>query len=802
MSEYETGSAVVPDKQSGFDYMELFYRCLSKWYWFLISILICLIVGYIQVRRTTPVFVRSMTVMIKDNSNSRSASLDQQLQQIGIVQSSKVANELISFQSPALVLDVVKRLHLDMNYSTHGFFHDKTLYGSTLPIQVQFLSLGDKDAAKMLVSYKDDGTYELTGFKSNRIGDTQEKRVVKGRFHQVVNTPVGRVMVTPTNRFGAGPNRPIQVYRSTLYDALNAYTRVNVTQKDKESTMIEMAIADVTTERAEDFLRTLVDAYNDAWLEDKNKVAANTSKFINERLRVIETELGNVDRSISSYKSNNLISDPANASQVYIQKAQANGDRILDLRNQLYMAEMMRKIAGNSRKLELLPANSGIRSSSFEAMVNDYNSTILQRNRLVKNSSTDSPVVVDIDARIGEQRQAIVATIDNLVMTLRAQLRDVEAQDGQLNSKMAQAPTQSSYLTSIGREQKVKESLYIFLLQKREENELSMAFTAYNNRVITPPMGPNKPVSPKRRNMMLIALAIGFAVPFGVIYLSMVLNTRVRGRKDLEVLSVPYVGEIPYDNVVPKTWIQRMLAKIGIHSSRGDVDRKDVVVKAQSTNNINEAFRVLRANFEFCAKKHGHGVVTMVVSANPASGKTFLTMNLAMSLAVKKKRVVVVDLDMRKAASSKYVGKPQIGISSYLNGECELRDIIHRYDGVELDVVPVGMIPPNPTELLYEERLGEVISQLREDYDYVFIDCPPVEVVADSSIIAPHADLTLFVVRAYLLERSMLPDVEAFYQSNRYPNMYVVLNGTDSGSGYGYRKYGYRYGYRYGYGKK
>ncbi len=740
-----------------------------------------------------------MTIMIKDNGNSRAASLDQQLQQIGIVQSSKVANELIAFKSPSLILDVVKRLHLEMNYSTPGFFHDKTLYGSTLPIQVHFLSLKDNEAAKVLVNYKDDGTYELTGFASTRIGDKQKEYVVKGRFNQIVNTPVGQIKVTPTQNFSATKNLPVQVFRSTIYDALNAYSRVQVSQKDKESTMLQLAISDYSTERAEDVLRTLLDAYNDAWLEDKNKVATNTSKFINERLRVIETELGNVDRSISTYKSNNLISDAPNASQVYIQKTEANSDRILDLRNQLYMADIMRKIAANSQKLELLPANSGIRSVSFEAMVNDYNATILQRNRLVKNSSTDNPAVTEIDARIAERRQAIVATIDNLVMTLRAQLRDVQAQDGMLNSKMAQAPTQTSYLTSIGREQKVKESLYIFLLQKREENELSMVFTAYNNRVITPPMGSNKPVSPKRRNILLIAVAVGFAIPLVIMYLSMLANTRVRGRKDLEKLSVPYIGEIPYDDLQPVSWWRRLLKKMGFQGSHVDVKRKDVVVKPQSSNNINEAFRVLRANFEFCAKKHGHGVVTMVISATPASGKTFLTMNLAMSLVIKKKRVVVIDLDMRKAATSKYVHKPQVGISSYLNGQCELSEIIYRYNDTDLDVIPVGMLPPNPTELLYDNRLGEAIEQLRKDYDYVFIDCPPVDIVADSSIIAPFADISLYVIRAYLLERSMLPDVEQAYRSQRYPNMYMVLNGTESGSGYGYRKYGYRYGYRYGY---
>lgn len=799
MSELQKNSTAELEKSVGLDYMELFYRCLYKWYWFLLSVVVCLIIGYVQIRRTTPVYVRAMTIMIKDNGNSRAASLDQQLQQIGIVQSSKVANELIAFKSPSLILDVVKRLHLEMNYSTPGFFHDKTLYGSTLPIQVHFLSLKDNEAAKVLVNYKDDGTYELTGFASTRIGDKQKEYVVKGRFNQIVNTPVGQIKVTPTQNFSATKNLPVQVFRSTIYDALNAYSRVQVSQMDKESTMLQLAISDYSTERAEDVLRTLLDAYNDAWLEDKNKVATNTSKFINERLRVIETELGNVDRSISSYKSNNLISDAPNASQVYIQKTEANSDRILDLRNQLYMADIMRKIAANSQKLELLPANSGIRSASFEAMVNDYNTTILQRNRLVKNSSTDNPAVTEIDARITERRQAIVATIDNLVMTLRAQLRDVQAQDGMLNSKMAQAPTQTSYLTSIGREQKVKESLYIFLLQKREENELSMVFTAYNNRVITPPMGSNKPVSPKRRNILLIAVAVGFAIPLVIMYLSMLANTRVRGRKDLEKLSVPYIGEIPYDDLQPASWWRRLLKKMGFQGSHVDVKRKDVVVKPQSNNNINEAFRVLRANFEFCAKKHGHGVVTMVISANPASGKTFLTMNLAMSLVIKKKRVVVIDLDMRKAATSKYVHKPQVGISSYLNGQCELSEIIYHYNDTELDVIPVGMLPPNPTELLYDNRLGEAIEQLRKDYDYVFIDCPPVDIVADSSIIAPFADISLYVIRAYLLERSMLPDVEQAYRSQRYPNMYMVLNGTESGSGYGYRKYGYRYGYRYGY---
>lgn len=801
MSEVNSPSPVM-EKNQNVELQDILYQCLNKWYWFVLSVLLFGALGYLYILRTPPVYNRSMTVLIKENNHSaRSATIDQQLSQIGLVQSSKVANELIAFQSPALITDVVKRLHLDVNYSVKGPFHDQTLYGSNLPIQVQFLSLTDRDAASLTVNYKQDGSLELTDFVSNRTGDAGKERIVKGRFGQVMSTPVGRVLVTPTVRFGVVPAEPVQVYRSTLYAARTAYSRISVTQKDKESTMIEMSINDVSAERAEDVLKTLVEAYNDAWLEDKNKVAANTSKFINDRLRVIEEELGSVDRKISSYKSSNLLPDDEAASQVYLQKSETNNDKILDLRNQIYMARMMNEIASNGKKPELLPANSGIKSGSFEGMVTEYNNAVLQRNRLIMNSSADSPVVTELDGRINKQRQAIVSTIDNLIMTLEAQLRDLETQSGQLTSKMAKAPNQQSYLTSIGREQQVKQSLYIYLLQKREENELSMAFSAYNNRIITPPTGRNKPVSPIRRNVFLIAFGLGLALPFGLIYAGQALNTRVRGRKDLEKLTIPFVGEIPYMEDNNESRLSRRLRRIGLRKRQYNVVRRKTVVEPQNGNVINEAYRVLRANFEFTAKKYGAGVVTMIVSANPGSGKTFITMNLAMSLAIKQKRVIVLDLDLRKSASSKYVGNPHIGFSNYLNGQCELDEIICHYDNTSLDVIPVGTTPPNPTELLYEDRLGEAIAQLKQRYDYIFLDCPPVEIVADSSIIQTHADLTLFVVRAHLLERSMLNEVEELYRASKYPSMSIVLNATDNAySGYGYRKYGYRYGYRYGYG--
>lgn len=788
MTDNINNNAPSEEQSNGLEMKDLFFLCLSKWYWFVVSIVLFFSLGYLHYLRTVPVYTRTATLLIKDSSSKRGASsVEDQISALGGFTTNSIQDEVISLQSPAVTEEVVRRLHLDIDYLVDGTFHNTALYGKTLPLEVRFLSLADEDNASFDITYDKDGNFTLTNFAGPRTSEADAGKVVKGKAHKIADTPVGRVLIDVTPYFYE-TKAPIHVRRTRIKNATRRYNRVDVALCDKQSNMLNLTFHDANMQRAEDVINATIEVYNENWITDKNQVAVNTAEFINERLRMIESELGSVDRDISSYKSSNMLPDAEVAASTYMSKVEQTGDRLMELNNQLSMAKFVRDIvADDSKTFDLLPANSGINASSIEKMISEYNESILLRNRQVANSSVNSPTVAPLEERIVSQRRVILQSIDNLVRTLTTQITNLREQESQINSKIASNPQQASYLTSIGREQKVKESLYIFLLQKREESELSKAYTASNTRIITPPTGSDSPSTPVKRNILLIALAIGVAIPLGIIYLLEILNTTVRGRRDIEHLAAPYIGEIPL-SVKRHNLLLRPLIK---GQKKHDIH---LDVAAQNTNFINEAFRVVRANFEFVVSKHGKGVVTMVTSANVSSGKTYLSSNLAASLAIKNKRVCVVDLDLRKATVSRIVRNPKIGITNYLVGQCSLDDIKHdvkEYPG--MTVIPVGTIPPNPAELLYDEKIKEVLDELRQEYDYIFLDCPPVEIVADASIIKSYADATLFVLRAHLMERSLLPDIDKYYTEQRYPNMIIVLNGTDEVyKSYSYRRYGYQ----------
>lgn len=790
MSENINGNAAIEEQERGLEIKDLLFMCLNKWYWFLASVAVALTIGYLYFLRTVPIYTRTATLLIKDTSSKRGSggSVEEQISALGGFTTSSVQDEIISLQSPAVTEEVVRRLHLEVDYLVDGTFHNTALYGKTQPVDVRFLSLTDDDAVALDLTYDKDGNFTLTNFVGPRTREQDRDKVVKGKLHNVVNTPVGRILVDATPYFYPS-DACIHVCRSRIKNATRRYNNVAVSLCDKQSNMLNLTFHDRNVQRAEDVINMTIQVYNENWMTDKNQVAVNTAEFINERLRMIESELGVVDQDISSYKSSNMLPDAEAAASTYMNRVEQTGDRLLELNNQLSMAKFVRDlVADEGKKFELLPANSGINASQIERMISDYNETILLRNRQVANSSVSSPTVAPLEERIVSQRRVILQSIDNLVLTLTTQITNLRQQESQINSKIANNPQQASYLTSIGREQKVKESLYIYLLQKREESELSKAYTASNSRIITPPTGGDMPSLPVRRNILLIALAVGVAIPLGIIYLLEMLNSTVRGRRDIEKLSAPYIGEIPMSikkhNFLLRPLVKRQKKK---HEIRLDV-------AAQNTNIINEAFRVVRANYEFVVNKYGKGVVTMVTSANVSSGKTYVSSNLAASLAVKNKRVCVVDLDLRKATVSRIVHNPKIGITNYLVGQCSLDDIIHdvkKFPG--MNIIPVGTIPPNPAELLYDEKIKTLLDKLREEYDYIFLDCPPAEIVADASIISHYADVTLFVLRAHLLERSLLPDIDKYYTEKRFPNMVLVLNGTDEVyKSYSYRRYGYQ----------
>lgn len=783
-----------------FRIQDLVYLSLANWKWFLLSLFITSSVAAVYLLSTPAVYQRTASVLVKEDSKSQSISSDvtSMFSDLGLSQGqSNVYNELSAMQAPAVLLETVKRLALDVDYQVQGTFHKETLYGNELPVKVVFHDLTDEESARMTVKLKDEKYIEMFDFKKSD-NDSIADSPVMVELNTVADTPLGKLSVVPTESYESylnGSNEELYVIRTNLYDMTDKVKEnLFVAISNEKSTLIEISYKDVLAQRASDVINTIIAVYKGNWMKDKNQMTVATSNFITERLGVIEHELGDVDENISSYKSSHLLPDVETASNLYMTQSKETNSQILQLSTQRSMAQYVRGyLTRGVKSNQLLPANSGIESSSIEAQITEYNSMQLQRNSLIANSSENNPLVQDLDQSLASMRKAIVTSIDNLVVTLNTQIQHLRADEQRINTQIASNPDQAKYLQSIGRQQKVKEALYLFLLQKREENELSQAFTAYNTRIISPPSGKLQPVAPVTRNIVLVAIALGLLVPLVVLFIRENMSTTVRGRKDLENVSVPFVGEIPQFIRKEKGWF-------GLTKKAKEV--KAIVVKEGSRDIINEAFRVLRTNLEFMTDKESRSNVIVVTSFNPGSGKSFLTMNIATSFAIKGKKILVIDGDMRHGSSSAYIDSPQPGLSDYLSGRVDnLTEIIYVDKNYEnLSVIPIGTIPPNPTELLFNDRLVEMITTVRDQYDYVFIDCPPIELVADTQIIEKLADRTVFVVRAGLLERSMLSELENIYNEKKYKNMALVLNGTEGASGrYGY-KYGYRYGYHYGYG--
>ena len=661
-----------------------------------------------------------------------------------------------------------------------------------IQISVSISDLPEDESATFTLQLSKGGKVTLSDIERN--GESVGEMELKGNLGDTIPSGIGKIVVISTPYYTDDTETLLYVSRLPFGEATSTYSAdLVVSQIDEKSNIITLSFKDVSTQRAEDVLNTLIAVYNENWVRDKNQIAISTSKFIDGRLGVIEGELGNVDDDISSYKSEHLLPDVQAAANMYMAQASEAKAAIKELDNQVYMARYIRNYLTNkSNSSQLLPANSGIDNPGIATQISEYNSKLLERNSLVSHSSEKNPLVVEMDASLSAMRSALLTSIDNLLVTLNAQIKSQRGYSGQATSQIASNPQQAKYLLSVERQQKVKESLYLYLLQKREENELSQAFTAYNTRIITMPGGSMIPTAPIKKNILLVAFALGLLVPIVIIFIRENMNTVVRGRKDLENMTAPFVGEIPLAFQKSKWYSRKAKTKEEICA---------IVVKEKSRNVINEAFRVVRTNLEFVVGKERESNVIMLTSANPGSGKTFITFNLATSLTIKGKRVIAIDLDLRKGSLSGYVGRPKEGISNYLIGETKTwQEIVRKpADDAKLDIIPVGMIPPNPTELLFTERLEQLINDLRKEYDYIFIDCPPVEIVADAAIINKLADITLFIIRAGLLDRGMLPEIERFYTDKKYSNMSVVLNGTDGGNGrYGY-KYGYKYGYHYGY---
>ena len=774
-----------------FNIKDLLMTCLSSWKWILLSVIFCVGLAYLYTLRTPRIYTQYTDLQFK-NMDEGGGSIDGMaaFSNMGLFHNDvSVHNEIMALSSPALMSEVVKRLHLDMNYSLPGRFHPEVAYGDNLPVEASLVDIDDETPVGFNIQIDKDGKIKLSDF-SLKGQETPSKNTINAQFGDTVTTPIGKIVLRPAAAFTPGESFKIKVNRIGFYPSAAIYlSRLSTNLKKNNASVVNITISDQSRQRANDILDMLVNVYNENWIRDRNQMSISTSNFIHERLAVIEQELGAVENDISSFKSEHLLSDVNTASSMYLTKTAEANAQLMTLNNELYITKYIRAyLTDEKKRYELLPANSGISASGIESQISSYNNLLLERNSLLANSSLKNPLVIDLDSQLDALRGAIISSIDNLLVTLNTQIKTLERSEKQNTALLAANPSQAKYLLSVERQQKVKEALYLFLLQKREENELSQAFTAYNTRVITPPTGNGIPTSPKTKSILMMAFIVGLLLPIGIIFLHESMNTRIRSRKDLDALTIPLVGNIPQHGVAK----MRSITRAKNHHS--DTDGR-MVVKEGSRNIINEAFRLARTNIEFMsASTGGKNNVIAITSFNPGSGKTFLSMNLGAALAIKGKKVLVIDGDMRRGTTSTYVGSPKLGLSDYLGHRTEdlSKIIVSHNDFPTLSVMPVGTLPPNPTELLFDQRLEEMLSVLREKFDYILIDCPPVDIVADMQIIERHVDRTIFVVRVGLLERSMLPELESMYRTNRFKNMSVILNGAQLKT---YGRYGYNYGY-------
>jgi capsular exopolysaccharide synthesis family protein len=800
-------------EEQSIDIKAIFYIFLANWYWFLISAVVAFAVATLYLYRTTPVYTRTAKVLVKSEEKGKSIMDANDFSSMGLIGNRiNIANELITFNSIDNIREAARRLHLDMNYTIDGRFHPVLLYDNTLPVNVDLLGGFDNVSASFDMHLDKGKGVKLSKFALN--GDEVQGECM-AKFGDTVNTPIGLMSVRPTDYLNAWREDidVIHVRHSAIENTARQYaSQLSISLTSKSADVMTISVNNISKKRADDFINMLIAVYNNNWLKDKNQIMVSTSMFIDDRLSLIEQELGNVDSDISTYKSENLLPDVNAVSRIYLSENSATTTRILEINNQISITRYIRNmLAGEMVKDQLLPVNSGINSSNIESQINSYNSMMLRRNSLVANSSEENPLVVDLDKNLAALREAIISSIDNQLVTLDNQLKSLQGTERQISQRLAANPGQAKYLLSVERQQKVKESLYLYLLQKREENQLSQAFTAYNTRVIEQPHGSSLPTSPKVSLIRLIALIIGLAIPALILFLREQFNTSIRGRKDLESLSLPFVGEIPLAYSAADQKKKKKEAKKKREEQKDNEVKEGfaggVVVKKGSRNVINEAFRVFRTNLEFMSKDKESNIF-MFTSFNPGSGKSFIAINSAIALAIKEKKVLVIDGDLRHASLSAYIFSPKKGIANYLARQEEDINqlILPSQEYSTLSYLPVGTIPPNPTELLEDERFGELIARFGKEYDYVLIDCPPVDIVADPQIINKYVDRTIFVVRVGLMERSMVPELENIYTQNKFKNMCLVLNGSVGndgryGGGYGYR-YGYRYGYKYGYNGK
>ncbi|WP_314707377.1 polysaccharide biosynthesis tyrosine autokinase [Prevotella denticola] len=780
------------ERQSAFDFAVLYRTIILNWYWFILSLVICGGLGAIYLRYATPKYQSTAKLLIKDDdSNSKRGQSLQNMTNLGIISNSAgIDNEMEILTSHSIAEDAIRDLKLYVDYSTKGRIKDIILYrDQPLNVDIDRAHLERLNQPVDLTITRNGTTYIVSGTYSVPTDENESEGPfsLNRKFTSLpatIATRAGIITISSNNGHSLHDGQTLKVEVLSPKMASNKYVgELQVAQTSKTTSIAQLQLTDEVPQRSLDYLKQLAIVYNRQANEDKNIVALRTEKFINSRLQKINAELGKTEGQLQNYKQQNgMVELKLNAGNAVTNQNESEL-KLADMQTQIELfSTIAQEVESSSRNLsQVIPSNVGLDDQSSTSLINKYNELVLERNRLLRSASENSPVVEPLTAQIRELNGNIRRAISTARQNLQIQRDALAAQVSKFNEQVAETPQQERMLTQIGRQQEVKSGLYLMLLQKREENSISLAATADKGKLIDDPQLVGK-ISPKSAIIMLIALLLGLAIPALVIFLLQLFRYKIEGHEDVARLTkLPIIADVA----------------IASNTAKG---KADIVVHENQNNQMEEIFRSLRTNLQFML--HEGQKVVLFTSSTSGEGKTFTAANLSVSFGLLGKKVILVGLDIRRPRLAELFGinDHRHGITNLLVKDAPTAADVQEQilpSGVNknLDLLMAGPIPPNPAELIARSSLEAIIKALKDKYDYIMIDTAPVGLVTDTLQIARVADASIYMCRADYTPKSNFELINALANEKKLPNMAMVLNGIDMSK----KKYGYYYGYgRYG----
>jgi capsular exopolysaccharide synthesis family protein len=756
-----------------FDLKNFIYQYLWRyWYLYVLFLGLCLFGAWLRIRYATPIYQVRGTLLIEDEQ-SKSAFVSEEaiFRDLGLMQGGpRVLNEIQVLQSRPLMTEVIKKLGMDTEYYIVGRVRTSENYPNSV-LNATLREVSDKGY---------NIPFLFTVIDSQRFKLTLPLRTLEAEFGALVEIPEGRFTFTLI-----GPPQPDNTYKIIFRrpeQAADGYVSgLSINLINNYSSVVEMTYKSPVPQKAADILNTLVEVYNDATVDGKNQVGKNTIKFIDDRLKYLTTELSDVESNLEQYKrSNNIPTEISSSVDVLIEQLNESEQSRSELEIRKTLLSGLREYLENQlNTYEPAPVRLLPNDPQLSALVDRYNKLVLERERLLISAKPENPVVVNISKQIDVLRSTLLQTIEKSDNDLALQLSEAREAYEQFLKQIGSVPRKERGLIEIKRQQGIKETLFLYLLQKREETALSLAVAVPGSRVVDPAQPNHTPISPNRRSIYLMALFLGLLLPSGLVYLRTLLQSTLQSEQEIQqATKVPILGSIAFKKTADPA-----------------------VVKPNSRSALSEMFRLMRTNLQFLNAGRPNQCI-LITSGISGEGKSFITLNLGLTMALAGKKTVVLELDLRKPKLIRYLSEEKSGsggISTYLIGQGKKENLaIESALHPNLHYIPSGPIPPNPGELLLHQRIDELIAYLREHFDCILLDTPPVGMVADAFLLGRTADSALYIVRHNHTPKASLKQLETIREEEKLPHLALVYNGVKARSRYGYgNQYGYGYGYGY-----